>query len=213
MNQRDLKQSLNDHYSSKTLPAHRIAHLRDLAEQIPQRHRVNGASSELSQRSGWRISALSAAAAIAITLVGVYVIELNGQPFFPNLQRIVGSQPPDVRPSAIGAADIVAVRVYADWCKPSHVMQPRCSELRTTFAADDVLFIDIDITDQNTRKQGEHLMSALGLEAVWNDKGGISGQMLIVDPKRKVVLATLTQNHDMPSMTVALNEALHDPDS
>ncbi len=213
MNQRDLKQSLSDHYSSKTLPAHRTAQLRDLVEQSSLRHHVNGERSDSSQRFRWRISALSAVATIAITLAGVYVIELNGQPFFPNLRRLVGSQPADIQPAALGSAEVVAVRVHADWCKPSHVMQPRCSQLRQAFAADDVLFIDLDITDQNTKRQGEYLMSALGLEDIWTEHGGISGEMLIVDPKRKIVLTTLTQNHDVPSMTAALNEALHDSDS
>ena len=213
MNQRDLKQSLSDHYSAKVLPAHRTAQLCDLAEQSPQSHQLQGERSESLQWFHWKRSAFSVAATLAITLGGVYVIELNGQPLFPNLQRLFGSQPADVRPAAFGNAQVVAVRLYADWCKPSHVMQPRCSELKTTFAADDVLFIDVDITNQSTRKQGEYLMCALGLEAIWNERGGISGEMLIVDPKRKVVVATLTQNHDMPSMTAALNEALHDPDS
>ena len=211
MNQRDLKRSLSDHYSTKTLPAQFTAQLRDLAEQSPERHRVKGARSELSQRFRWRISALSAVATIAITLAGVYVIELNGQPFFPNLQRLVGSQPADIRPVGLGSAEILAVRLHADWCKPSHVMQPRCSELKRNFATEDVLFIDLDVTDQNTRTQGKYLMSALGLEDIWTEHGGISGEMLIVDPKRKVVLATLTQTHDVPSMTAALNEALYDP--
>lgn len=213
MNQRDMKRSLSDHYSAKTLPAHRTAQLRDLAEQSPQGHRIKGARWELSQRYRWRISAISAAAAIAITLAGVYVIELNGQPLLPNLQRLVGSRPADVRPAALGSAEVVAVRVHADWCKPSLVMQPLCSELRRTFAADNVLFIDLDITDRNTRRQGEYLMSALALEDIWSKHGGVSGEMLIVDLKRKVVLTTLTQNHDVPSMTAALNDALHDPES
>lgn len=211
MNQRDLKRSLSDHYSAKTLPAHRTAQLHELAKQSPQRHRVKGARSELSQWFRWRISALSAAATLALTLAGVYVLELNGQPLVPNLQRLVGSQPADIRPAAFGSAEVVAVRLYADWCKPSHVMQPRCSELKRTFATEDVLFIDLDVTDQNTRKQGEYLMSALGLEDIWTEHGSISGEMLIVDPKRKVVLATLTQEHDVPSMTSALNEALYNP--
>ncbi|MHC4992505.1 MAG: hypothetical protein ACYTGC_16150 [Planctomycetota bacterium] len=120
-----------------------------------------------------------------------------------------GSRTPTPDPYA--EIDVIAIQLAADWCKPSRSIAPRIDELRDRFGRDRVLFVTLDLTDEQTRHQSVAMMRSLGLAEIWERQRGVTGELLLVDAHARTVMRTLTQDDDIAGMITAVDRALGRP--
>lgn len=99
----------------------------------------------------------------------------------------------------------IALIFHADWCGNCKVLEPTIAAAREKLEADDVLFVTLDFTDDQTRAQAELLAKALGLGEILAEQGGRPGMLLVVDGKEKKVLDTFTRQHDAEAIYAGLS--------
>ena len=211
MSQQPLNDTLKRHYESKRLSGECVDSMRRAAD---------GATNTPSARVSlaWRISPwLSAAAALLLTLTSVFALESQGRSFHEfvrgankassvnEVERARGvDQANPVRASS-PVADIIVLKFSADWCKPSGTLAPNFQELRREHDAERVLFVDLDLTDEVRSQQAKMLIAALGIEEVWSEHGGTTGEMIYVDPATRRVIRTFDHEDLYDEMHFALN--------
>ena len=196
-----------EYYSQKHIPNERLSALKDLARQSVMSDANSGNPTVLKHWPRRLLPILSAAASIMLTLFVVYMSEKANGPLFASPKQSQAQKQP-IDPSAFPAPQLMLLRVHADWCRPSIVMAPRCSQLKDRYDSDDVLFVDFDITNADARRQSELLAYSLGLVDIWERQGGISGEAILVDAQTKVVLSVLTQEDEYEKMTNVVLAAL-----
>ena len=86
------------------------------------------------------------------------------------------------------------------------------AQLARTFDARRVLFVELDLTDDESVAQSKYLVTALGIENVWNTQGGITGELLYVDVATREIITTFNAEHDYEQMNFALAGALAERD-
>lgn len=93
-----------------------------------------------------------------------------------------------------GSPALYVVKVHADWCGSCKALAPVLEEVRETLAAESVLFLELDVTDEARTAQARLLASALGIEdhLKANNKTGL---VLLIDPSDKALLETLTRKN------------------
>ena len=143
------------------------------------------------------------------TLAGVWICEQGDRTLFGRDSGTAVAQDTSLRRGVAAGPDVIAVRLHANWCKPSHTMAPLCHELKQSFSDDRVLFIDLDLTNEATQMQANYLVSALGIADRWIDLGAHSGELVLVDTGRKEVTSRLTQEQNLQQMTAALLTSLN----
>lgn len=92
---------------------------------------------------------------------------------------------------------ILAVKFHADWCGTCREMKPMLTEVQEAFAESSVLFVTFDLTDSKTGHQSRLLSSAIGLDDLWAENGGKTGQLYLLDADEKTVLETVTVEHSV----------------
>lgn len=209
MNERNTKKLLSEFYEAKRLPPECVAKIQQLVAPannlddtpVPQSNRI-------LRLAPW----LSAAAAFLLTITTVLVYERDHRPlstlFMTASQEPVEADHPDVLP----AADIIVLNFHADWCRPSQVMSPMYVELKHSFEVQDVLFVNLNLTDDESVTQSKYLVSALGIEDIWNLHGGITGELLYVDASTGKIITTFDAEDEYEQMNLALADALAERD-
>lgn len=98
-----------------------------------------------------------------------------------------------------GSPALYVVKVHADWCGSCKALAPVLEEVRETLAAESVLFLELDVTDEARTAQARLLASALGIEdhLKANNKTGL---VLLIDPSDKALLETLTRKNSAEEM-------------
>ena len=86
--------------------------------------------------------------------------------------------------------EYVLVRFHADWCAACATLKPTYAEAQKRLAQTPVLFVTLDITTKETKKQAEFMAASLDLDAAWITSGLKTGQMLLVDSKTHEVVLT-----------------------
>ena len=76
----------------------------------------------------------------------------------------------------------------------------------------DVLFINLNLTDDKSLAQSKYLVSALGIEDVWNKHGGITGELLYVDASTREIITSFNAENEYEQMNLALADALAERD-
>jgi thiol-disulfide isomerase/thioredoxin len=102
-------------------------------------------------------------------------------------------------------ADIIVLKFSADWCMLSNQLAPDFGELREEHDAENILFVDLDLTDPVRRQQSKMLVAALGIENVWDEHGKITGLMHYIDPDTRRVVRTFGPDDMYDEMHFALN--------
>ncbi len=103
---------------------------------------------------------------------------------------------------------VIAVKFYADWCSSCKVMATTYKEFQTKFDTQPVLHVVLDHTRKYDRQQSAYLAVSLGLGKVWEKYANKTGFILLVDGKTREVITTLTKNHTLKEMGVALQKAV-----
>lgn len=103
---------------------------------------------------------------------------------------------------------VLAVKFYAEWCGVCVRMQPTLDEVSADFADKAVLFVTLDLTDENTSNQARLMASALGIDRLWNDNDGKTGSLFLLDASDKSVKHTVTVQHSAEQIGTLLDEIL-----
>ncbi len=197
MNQDQIDQQLKDHYHGLSPRPETTQHLLSAAVQGGENRRSRPVTSTRPGRPGqW----LGLAAGVALLLVGTgYVAFLLG----------ASTHPAPLRPAVQGDAlpDLVAVRLYAEWCGRCPAVTPVFDEMREKYGNRPVVFLTLDLTDENTKRQSKYHAAALGIEWVYEEPFE-SGMIKLLDRRQHKVLAVLIDGDQRPVFDGALAQAL-----
>ena len=102
---------------------------------------------------------------------------------------------------------LVAVKVQADWCLRTPVVEPIFTDLIEKYGGEPILFVTMDITDENRRRQARYMASNLGIDWIF-DTYFESGMIKVIDRRQESILATLTTADQSPQVESLLAQAL-----
>ena len=119
---------------------------------------------------------------------------------------------PDARETAetpgIEQPDLIVARFHADWCGACKSLVPKIDALKRAAADKSVLFVTLDLTTAESRRQAGLLAGALGLDKAWDKSGMKTGQALIIGGRYKEVIATVPAAEDSATSLEKLHDAL-----
>lgn len=95
---------------------------------------------------------------------------------------------------------VIALRMHADWCEASRVMENYYEDLKNRFDGQEVLFVTMDYTNSTTRHQSQLLACALGLENAIEPYYG-TGHIVLLTYRGKQVFGRLTPELSFEEMT------------
>ncbi len=110
--------------------------------------------------------------------------------------------------SAVVGPKIIAVKFHADWCGYCKAMGGVYEEMQAKFDQQPVLWITLDQTRENNRKQSEYLAQALNMNDIWAENGGKTGFILLVNTRTRRVVDKLTHEQTLKEMGAKLVEAV-----
>ncbi len=106
------------------------------------------------------------------------------------------------------APAVIAVKFYADWCSSCKAMATTYKEFQAKFDTQPVLHVVLDHTREYDRQQSAYLATSLGLSKVWGKYANKTGFILLIDGKTREIITTLTKDHTLKEMGVALQQAV-----
>ena len=104
--------------------------------------------------------------------------------------------------------DLIAVRYHADWCTPCKTLSPNFAKVQKTLHDDSILFVTLDFTNDQSKKQAEFLAASLGLSEMWKTNAKKTGQVMVLNSKKMQIIATLTSNQSPDEMVKVLQSKL-----
>ncbi|MEX2671588.1 MAG: thioredoxin domain-containing protein [Phycisphaeraceae bacterium] len=104
--------------------------------------------------------------------------------------------------------DVLAVAFHADWCGTCKQIEKPVGETVKHAAGMPMLFVMLDLTDEQTQAQSEMLAGALGLDEVWAEYSKGTGFVLLIDRKTGEVMERLTAKHSAAEMIEVVDAAL-----
>jgi len=108
----------------------------------------------------------------------------------------------------IASPQLLVVKFHADWCRICRAMGPVFENLQNKMDGDNVLFVKLDFTNNQTKHQAQMLGDALGIAHILKKNYRRTGFMLIIDPKTKKVLQKLTKEDDVYAMEAKIKSFL-----
>lgn len=112
------------------------------------------------------------------------------------------------RAPAPAPPQLVAVKFHADWCRLCQRMGTIFDDLADRLDGQPVLFVEVDITNETTRRQSAYLAAGLGLDEVWQAHGRAAGFILLVDAQTKQVVGRLNADLSLDQMAAETSRAL-----
>jgi len=106
------------------------------------------------------------------------------------------------------SARVIAVKFHADWCGYCKAMGDVFQEMQAKFDQQPVLWVTLDHTRENDRKQSEYLAHAMGMQEIWSEHGGKTGFILLVNGKTGEVMDRLGHELSLKEMGAKLAEAV-----
>lgn len=105
---------------------------------------------------------------------------------------------------------LVALNFHADWCPSCKALAPAYADLINKAVGQPVLFVTLDQTNKAKGRQAEYLIAELGFGKLWNEYGGKTGFVLLVDPETGSVVERIGPSDSLRDMVVKV--AAHLPD-
>lgn len=105
---------------------------------------------------------------------------------------------------------VLGILFYADWCGSCRILEPEIEKARGKSDLDNsaILFVRLDLTDATRRHQSELMAHALGVADFYEENGGATGFMLLVDAETKEVISQLTKTMDSGDITTEIRDAI-----
>ncbi len=88
--------------------------------------------------------------------------------------------------------ELIALRMYADWCGKCKTLDPKVDEVKKEFKGKGVLFAVFDQTDEFAQEQSVLHARLLGLDHVQREFGGQTGLLLLIDPESGKIKERIT---------------------
>jgi|GEM_PF-1548676 len=104
--------------------------------------------------------------------------------------------------------DLIALKFHADWCGKCKAMGPVFEDLTNKFDGKPVLFVRLDQTNKSKATQAEFLLAELGLGSIWNEYGGKTGFILLIDAKSGKQIDTLPYDMTFKQMKTRISSVL-----
>lgn len=190
-------------YRGKTVPAGTAARLKALALVDIQRTGDVGVKHQRGRLT--KSKRLLLVGVLALLPVSAWFLWTNS--LFMTTPQL--TKPADVREmqaespvsDAPAIPNLVAVRYHADWCPKRSTAAYIYGKLQAKYAHRPVHFVTLDISNDETRREGFKTATALGIDWIAPDMeifvGGLASVIKLVDRERREVLATVTQNEHM----------------
>lgn len=100
------------------------------------------------------------------------------------------------RTTRVDRPELIIVRFHADWCRPCKQLALNFDSLKRAAAEEPVLFVTLDLTTAESRRQAGLLAGALGLDEAWETNAMTTGRAMILSGRSKEVIATITATED-----------------
>ncbi len=107
---------------------------------------------------------------------------------------------------------VYAVMMHADWCGTCKALAPKISQAREKAKLDekDVLFVKLDLTNDNTKHQAAMMATALGITGVYEENAGKTGFMLLINAESGEIMARITNKHDVEKIAAKITEKIQE---
>jgi thiol-disulfide isomerase/thioredoxin len=89
---------------------------------------------------------------------------------------------------------VLALQFHADWCGKCQAMGLAFQNLSKKYDTAPVLFHVFDQTEQADQRQARYMAHALDLASIWDDRGGSTGFILLVDADTHETINMLKHN-------------------
>lgn len=209
MSKRDLRQHMADFYGDKSLSSGTSDRLVALAEF----DRGRFTSDVVYQYPGrWLQGLVGVAASIALALsaAAYYKVQDVAADRLAVDTRLAGEVPRVgmTTVSERGVPRFVAVKFQIDGCPLAARIEPVFVQLVENYAERPVMFARYDMTNAQSRCFSKNMAKGLGFN--WACEGAFqSGTILLIDRKRREVLAKVTDGLELPEMVRTLDRALN----
>jgi len=100
-------------------------------------------------------------------------------------------------------ADILLVKYHADWCGSCKALSPLLKELNGQLAGKKTKYVELDLTDDNTKSKATSMAAQLGISHLLAEKQK-TGYVAIIDADSKKVLGKLTKTQSANEMYQAV---------
>lgn len=90
--------------------------------------------------------------------------------------------------------EVIAIRMYADWCGYCKELDGKLDEVKHEFADSNVWFTYFDVTDEFAQTQTRYLADKLNLSHIYEQYSDRTGLMLLVNPKDGQVIEEITSD-------------------
>lgn len=104
--------------------------------------------------------------------------------------------------------NIIALRIYADWCGYCKILDEKLDEVKTDFDDEPVWFTYFDITDEFTIRQTELMAGRLGLLDIFHDYVDNTGTLLLIDPETGEIKNEITHEITKEHLKTSISEHL-----
>jgi len=94
---------------------------------------------------------------------------------------------------------IAAIKFHADYCGACKKLDPKITELKSTFKDQGVVFVRFDFTNDESKKKTKSIASTEGLESVLSANKG-TGYIVLYDLKAKKIVGKLNNLQDVVEM-------------
>ena len=105
--------------------------------------------------------------------------------------------------------DLIALRMYADWCGKCKMLDPKVDEVKSEFKGKRILFAVFDQTDEFAQEQSVLKANLLGLENVQKQFAGTTGLLLLIDPKSGEIKERITHTVSVDDLRKKLTAQLN----
>ena len=112
--------------------------------------------------------------------------------------------------SAARAPEAILVVFHADWCPSCQALGPKLEKgVMPEVKDESFLVVELDFTDRNSN-QGEYMLSALGLDHLWEQFGRKTGFAVLVDADTKQVIQRYGPQNSADEMVKGIKQASAD---
>ena len=101
----------------------------------------------------------------------------------------------------------IAVSFHADWCNGCKALAPKIKQARAQANLDQsgILFVKLDLTNENTSHQAAMLAESLGISDVFNDNDGNTGYIAVIEASTGILLSRILYKDSVDEMIHSLD--------
>ncbi len=101
-------------------------------------------------------------------------------------------------------AELIALRIYADWCGHCKTLDANLDKIKTEFSDSAIWFAVFDVTDDQAKRQTSMMASQLGLSQIYEKYNGKTGILLLINPSTGEIVEELNQNNSADEIKTLL---------